>query len=85
MKKYTVLLLRPDYIADNYGEDTYMDHVNAESVEQAQAAAQKRAAVFDCPEYDADNETKQELDLVNHKDYAVLMVIEGHHNDIKEV
>lgn len=29
MKPYTVLLLRPDYIAEPYGQDTYLAHVNA--------------------------------------------------------
>ena len=30
MRPYTVLLLRPDYIAEPYGQDTYMAHVFAD-------------------------------------------------------
>ena len=85
MKPYTVLLLRPDYIADNYGEDTYMDHVNAESVEQAQKLAQERAWAFDFPPAADMGDEFEGIGDVSFEDYAVLMVIEGHHNDIKEV
>jgi hypothetical protein len=80
MNPYTVLLLRPDYIADEFGKDTYMARVGAESVEQAQRAAQLEAKREDdryC--------TPEEVELGGDPDdYAVLMVIEGHHNDIKE-
>lgn len=77
MKKFTVLLMRPEYTADNYGEDTYMTHVVAESVAAAQKLAQKEA-------FGADDCEEEEGYSDNHIDYSVLMVIEGHHNDIKE-
>lgn len=85
VKPYTVLLLRPDYIANNYGEDTYMDHVNAESGEQAQNLAQRRAWDFDFPPAADMGDEFEDIGDVSFEDYAVLMVIEGHRNDIKSL
>lgn len=76
MKKFTVLLLYPDYMSDNFGQDTCMAHVNAEDVARAQEAAQARMVQI---RLEYDEEDGQDPD-----DYFVLMVIEGHHNDIKE-
>jgi hypothetical protein len=71
MKDYTVLLLRPDYMADEFGKDTYMAYVSAKSVAEAQEAAQHEA-------YKADD------CCGGWEDYAVLLVIAGNHRDIKE-
>lgn len=77
MKTYTILLLRPDYIADEFGKDTYLTHVRAESVETAEVAAQVEAYTGDC-----EGCTEDEL-AENFEDYAILLVIEGQHLDIK--
>lgn len=73
--KYTVLLLRPDYIASQYGEDTYLAHVEAETVVQAMASAQIEA-------WDADNEGEKDGDSADHCDYNVLFTTEGHLFDL---
>ena len=73
MKKFTVLLLYPDYLASNYGEETYLAHMTAKSVPRAIVAAQREA--FD--------ENKLEPDDGEPIDFAPLMVIEGHHDDIR--
>lgn len=69
MEDFTVLLLRPDYVADTFGQDTYLAHVKAPTVALAQEAAQKEAA-------DADREP-------DGGGYFVLMVVRGLHNDVK--
>lgn len=75
MKNFTVLLLYPDYMSDNFGQDTYLAHVKAEDVKGAQRVAQLKLLR---------NLGKDYAGTVDPNDYAVLMVIEGHHNDIKE-
>jgi hypothetical protein len=74
--KYTVLLLYPDYATGNFGEDTYMTCVEAESVASAQVLAQQECA----SNY---GESVGEPDQRPY-DFGVLMVIEGDHQDIKE-
>ena len=39
--KYSVVLLYPDYLADNYPEETYLAWVTAETPRAAAAAARK--------------------------------------------
>lgn len=68
MEDFTVLVLRPDYAAQNYGQDTFLAHVSAATVAQAQKAAKKEAA-------DADREPDD--------DYFVLLALRGHHFDIR--
>lgn len=65
---YTVLVLRPDYMATNYGQDTFLAHVEATSPAQAQSIARRQAADADHSEGASD-------------DYYVLLVLEGHHCD----
>lgn len=80
MNKYTVLLQRPDYIADDYGQDTYLAHVLAIDVLTAQETAQQEAYSGDFPGSDA-----EERDPCSScADYFVLAVFEGHLNDLKE-
>lgn len=69
--KYSVLLLRPDYIAEPYGQDTYFTHVEATNAEVACNLAQQEAA-------EADSGDAAE-------DYAVLLCIAGHHDDVTPV
>lgn len=67
--KYTVLLLRPDYLADAFGQDTYLAHVSGPSVEAAQHAARIEVSEADSNE--------------DFEDYHVLAVFEGHLEDLK--
>lgn len=72
MSNYTVLLLRPDYIADVFGHDTYLAHVVANGVELAMAAGQEEAAFADV----------EEGCEVTPDDYHVLFTTIGHHEDL---
>jgi len=65
---YTVLVLRPDYMATNYGQDTFLAHVEAAGPAQAQRMARQQAA-------DADHSEGAS------EDYYVLLVLEGHQYD----
>ncbi len=79
MKKYTVLVLRPDYIANDYGQDTYQAWVKAIDVLTAQETAQREAYQEDFPGSDA-----EEHDPVSScADYFILAVYEGHCYDLK--
>ena len=69
MTKYTVLLLRPDYVADGFGTDTYLAQVEADSVGAAVLAAQAEVAEID------DRDLKS-------TDYYPLITIEGWHDDL---
>ena len=71
--KYTVLLLRPDYLAENYGQDTYMDHVEATTPAGAVDEARGRAVSID---YGAD------VADATPEDYFALAVFAGHHDDV---
>lgn len=63
---YSVLLLRPDYVADEYGKDVYFAHVCAANPAKAVSIAQAEAAVAD------------ETDLQSAIDYHALIVLPGH-------
>lgn len=76
MNNYTVLLLRPDYIADEFGKDTYLAWVAANGVHDAIRTAQVEAV-----EADLDESTPPED--VNPGDYHVLFVCLGHQVDLK--
>lgn len=65
---YTVLVLRPDYMATNYGQDTFLAHVEATSPAQAQRIARQQAANADRSE-------------AFSEDYYILLALEGHHYD----
>lgn len=71
MNPFTVLLLRPDYVADQFGQDTYLAHVWARNPAAAIVSAQAEAMAVD--EVDGDFE-----------DYHVLFLCHGHQDDIKE-
>lgn len=71
--KYTVILLRPDYIADTFGQDTYMDHVEAPTPADAVDEARVRAVSID---YGADVTEPQP------EDYLALAVFAGHLDDL---
>lgn len=75
MKLYTVLLLYPDYCG-NYGEQTYLGLVSAESVEQAQEYAQREVALGYFGE-----DCQDDIDA-NFEDWSVLLVVAGHHDNL---
>jgi hypothetical protein len=66
---YTVLLRRPDYVTTD-DLDTYLTHIVATNPELAVQYARAEAVA-------ADDE-----DVENAEDYAVLLVVEGHLNDL---
>ena len=70
-KPYTVLLVLPDYLADNYGQETYLVQVDAVNVKEAVAEARREAV--------------SELNATLDTDFFVSFVCEGHVDDIKEV
>lgn len=70
MKPYTVILIYPDYIASQYGEEFWYDHVEAENVAQAIETAQQNA-----------QHANRAYESGCAKDFAVVAVFEGHHYD----
>lgn len=70
---YTVILIYPDYIAEQYGEEFWISHVEAEAPAQAVEAAQREAL-------EANPIHTGEVD--SHTDFAVVAVFEGHHDDL---
>lgn len=69
---WTVLLLRPDYIADTYGQDTMLLQVEAATVDSAIEKAQIEAVMSDSP-----------LEGGDLEDYYPLLCIRGRHEDLK--
>lgn len=77
---YTVILLYPDYVTDNFGQDTFMTSVRAADVQEAQMLAQEEAWEPLRESYgDPDNNHAVDLD-----DMFVIATIRGKHSDIKE-
>ena len=72
MNKYTVILLRPDYIADTFGHDIYIAHVTASDADNAVLSAQ--LDVFGADGVRADDP----------RDYHPLAVFVGH-RDAQEI
>lgn len=75
---YTVILLRPDYMTNNYGQDTWMEAVRARDPEEAVKLARGECLL-------ADNEGLDEDDGDFHgstDDYFVIAVIRGKHEDL---
>lgn len=66
---YSVLVLRPDYL----GSDTFYTHVFAKDVADAERKALDKASLTDSAE-----------DYVPPpEDYQVMLVVQGHHPDLK--
>lgn len=76
MTPYTVLLLRPDYMTDNYSQDTYQAWVLAADVAAAIRAAQEGANASD---------TAGVEEPGSPEDYFALAVYEGHHYNRAEI
>ena len=70
MKKFTVLLLRPDHVADGFGRDTYLAHVKAGTPVAAVTLARQKVAKIDG------------IDDVRPEDYYPLVTMEGWRDDI---
>jgi hypothetical protein len=72
LKPYSVLLLYPDYMSDNYGQETYFCHVRALNPDEAIENAQAEAVQANTPD-------GEEPDLSETEDFAPLLVLDGHH------
>jgi hypothetical protein len=70
MKRYTVVLQTPDYVAEQYGEEHPIIFVEGESPKQAVAIAQGIATI------NAKDEPEDEIDPV---DFRPIAVFEGWH------
>ena len=79
MNHYTVLLLRPDYLADEFGHDTYLAHVTANGATEAMEMAQLEAALGDAEGWSLE-EIMEEGGSPN--DYHVLFATIGHLRDM---
>lgn len=75
---YTVILLRPDYVASNYGQDAWMEVVKARDPKEAvkRARGQRHRA-------DIHWLAKEDFDSYGSPDdYFVIAVIRGKHEDL---
>ena len=75
MKQYTVLLLYPDYAADEFGKETYLAWVEAESPEDAVLTAQEEAI----PPW---ADPPGNYDPEEGAGFYPLLVVEGHLSDL---
>ncbi len=73
--KYTIVLLRPDYIASSYGQDIYIAHVNAPDPQVALRLARVQAR-------DADAADDRIGLGDNPDDYALCVTFAGHNTAI---
>lgn len=77
LKPFTVLLLYPDYVSDNFGHETYLAHVTASGRHAAVLAAQRELQkIF--VENDGHDDTP-----IPESDFHCLAVFEGHLQDVK--
>lgn len=73
LRSWTVLLLYPDYLAENYGEETYLTWVNATSAADAEKFAREEVVLTN--NFDADDA----------ENFAVLFVTLGMHPNLMEI
>lgn len=73
-KKYTVVLLYPEYMTDNYGVDTFMTHVEAQFPADAIVLAREEVANIVNPSDDDP--------IVDTADLYCIACIEGEHYDL---
>jgi hypothetical protein len=74
MKPFTVLLLYPDYVSQNYGQETYLAHVSAANPTSAVEAARQACRL--------ENEWHLFPDSDCSNDMHALFVTDGHHVDL---
>lgn len=81
-KPFTVLMLLPDYVADNYGE-VCEAHVLADDVQEAEQTAALQA--YQMHEHNNEPLTPAMSAELQDKieSYAIVAVYEGHHGNIK--
>lgn len=75
--KYTVVLMRPDYMTEDYGQDCYVALVWAKGLYEARSAGQKEAWEADNDDYHGEGEPPG-----SPGDYFPLVIFEGH-QDVK--
>ncbi len=73
---YTVILLRADYMTDNYGQDTYMAHIEAPSAKDAVRLARQEVIA------DYLDGTEPEGMACEPEDLYVIAVFKGKHDDL---
>lgn len=75
---YTVILMRPDYMTSNYGQDTWTEAVKARDPEEA-----VKLARFECHLADNEGLARDDTDFFGSPDdYFVIAVIRGKHDDL---
>lgn len=79
LKPYSVLLMRPEYMSSQCGEDTTLVWVEATSASDAICLAQMDAFECDVPQDD-----RGDYDDNASDHYKAIAVFEGHLNDIKD-
>lgn len=84
MKKFTVVILYPDHSTENFGE-TFMTTVESDAVFDAQRRAQWECAKGCYEEEEFTFEEALEQGLVDLDDFAIVAVIEGEHQDVKNL
>ena len=67
MKKFTVILMRPESVSETYGQDVYFAHVEAKRARFAVQPALSQVVEAD----------KEDLDL-SDEDYICVAVLDGH-------
>lgn len=70
MNNYTVILRRPDYLADDWPNDVYIASTQGTNVEAAIKAARNEVR-------------KADANKARNDDYALIVAIEGHHDIAK--
>jgi hypothetical protein len=85
LKPFSVLLLYPDYIADQYGEETFYGWTKAKNSLVAIANVQDQAAKHNDTYYEdyLSKDGYTSLMAVNRPcDFTPLLVIKGHHKGL---
>jgi hypothetical protein len=77
MKPYTVMMMYPDYMTDDYGQETYMAWVEGSSLKDAVLKAQRKAVEESMPD-----ETDHEYIETVMDDFFVIFRCEGHVVDL---
>lgn len=65
---YTVVLLYPDYLTENFGQDVYTAHVAADTTQDALKQAQTLA------------QRANRISVDDPEDFALVVMFRGHHN-----
>lgn len=75
MNPYTVVLIRPDTVAEQYGEDFYVALIEARTPKHAVTLAQLEVWNADL----ADGVCSEDDFSVDPEDYALVVLFNGHH------